>query len=211
MADVIEKDLTKVTSSDLTPITKPSSGTDKRYMRMVDKDGNSVDVEVSAFLRAAIRDELASILESGGTGGGSVLSVIGGVLKTRTDADLASVLGVPNTRTYYAGNSARLIKVSGFVLTSNDCYLIFIFGEHNTDKSGFFCLSNSHPGNGMNIGKVYAAANEWEFYKDSSGNYYIKIATWGQVNISIYKSTHNITTEMIAYDTTGLTPVTVIE
>lgn len=93
MADVIEKDLTKVTSSDLTPITKPSSGTDKRYMRMVDKDGNSVDVEVSAFLRAAIRDELASILESGGTGGGSVLSVIGGVLKTRTDADLASVLG----------------------------------------------------------------------------------------------------------------------
>lgn len=124
---------------------------------------------------------------------------------------LASALGVPNTRTYYAGNSARLIKVSGFVLTSNDCYLIFIFGEHNTDKSGFFCLSNSHPGNGMNIGKVYAAANEWEFYKDSSGNYYIKIATWGQVNISIYKSTHNITTEMIAYDTTGLTPVTVIE
>lgn len=93
MADVIEKDLTKVTSSDLAPITKPSSGTDKRYMRMVDKDGNSVDVEVSAFLRAAIRDELASILESGGTGGGSVLSVIGGVLKTRTDADLASVLG----------------------------------------------------------------------------------------------------------------------
>ena len=95
MADVIEKDLTKVTSSNLTPITKPSSGTDKRYMRMVDKDGNSVDVEVPAFLRAAIRNELASILESGGTGGGSVLSVIGGILKTRTDADLASVLGVP--------------------------------------------------------------------------------------------------------------------
>ena len=69
-------------------------------VRMVDENGNSVKIKKDSFM-AAIRDALPSILESGGTGGGSVLSVIGGILKTRTDADLASVLGG------FSYNSAR--------------------------------------------------------------------------------------------------------
>ena len=142
MADVIEKDLTKVTSSNLTPITKPS-GTDKRYMRMVDKDGNSVDVEVPAFLRAAIRDELASILGSGGTGGGSVLSVIGGILKTRTDADLASVLGVRKT---FMPTRAELAKKVATIVLNNDYSrvgFLFAVGGYGVMAMGVVALRTS--------------------------------------------------------------------
>ena len=147
MADVIEKDLTKVTSSNLTPITKPS-GTDKRYMRMVDKDGNSVDVEVPAFLRAAIRDELASILESGGTGGGSVLSVIGGILKTRTDADLASVLGVSWVTSAKSGTT-NIDDVS------ERCFFVVLSSNQSANPFPFTPDSN-HRSFGFSSGDIIA-------------------------------------------------------
>ncbi len=63
------------------------------YVRMVDENNNSVKIKKDSFM-AAIRDALPSIISDGGTGGGSVLSIINGALKTRTDANLASVLGV---------------------------------------------------------------------------------------------------------------------
>lgn len=65
------------------------------YVRMVDENGNSVKIKKDSFM-AAIRDALPSIISDGETGGGSVLSIINGALKTRTDANLASVLGVCN-------------------------------------------------------------------------------------------------------------------
>ena len=63
------------------------------YVRMVDENGNSVKIKKDSFM-AAIRDALPSIISDGATDGGSVLSIIGGALKSRTDANLASVLGV---------------------------------------------------------------------------------------------------------------------
>ena len=63
------------------------------YVRMVDENGNSVKIKKDSFM-AAIRNALPSIISDGNTGGGSVLSIINGALKTRTDANLASVLGV---------------------------------------------------------------------------------------------------------------------
>lgn len=63
------------------------------YVRMVDENNNSVKIKKDSFM-AAIRDALPSIISDGATGGGSVLSIINGALKTRTDANLASVLGV---------------------------------------------------------------------------------------------------------------------
>ena len=62
------------------------------YVRMVDENGNSVKIKKDSFM-AAIRDALPSIISDGETGGGSVLSIINGALKSRTDANLASVLG----------------------------------------------------------------------------------------------------------------------
>lgn len=55
MADVKEKDLGKVSTSDLSSI---NTGT--RYVRMVDKNGNSVDVEYSAFMRVAAMNTAAN-------------------------------------------------------------------------------------------------------------------------------------------------------
>lgn len=63
------------------------------YVRMVDENNNSVKIKKDSFM-AAIRDALPSIVSDGSTGAGSVLSIINGALKTRTDANLASVLGV---------------------------------------------------------------------------------------------------------------------
>lgn len=62
------------------------------YVRMVDENGNSVKIKKDSFM-AAIRDAFPSIISDGETGAGSVLSIINGALKTRTDANLASVLG----------------------------------------------------------------------------------------------------------------------
>lgn len=62
------------------------------YVRMVDENGNSVKIKKDSFM-AAIRDALPSIISDGKTGGGSVLSIINGALKTRTDANLVSVMG----------------------------------------------------------------------------------------------------------------------
>lgn len=180
MADVIEKDLTKVTSSDLTPITKPNSGTDKRYMRMVDKDGNSVDVEVSAFLRAAIRDELASILESGGTGGGSVLSVIGGVLKTRTDADLASVLGAnisngSTERTAPNGTSCNNLPDYGVYAMGN--LADNPFGENMNGRIlyGYYRVASARYQIAHRVDKIYV---RWMW---GSGNVW---GSWKEINLN---------------------------
>ena len=117
------------------------------------------------------------------------------------------LLGVANTQHYYGNGANRLVKLSGFQITSSDYYLIYVFGEAN-GNANVFCLSGGHTS--INVGKVFGDGTGWEFYKDNSGNYYVKVNAWGQANISVYQSTRKITTEMITYDTTDLTPITVL-
>lgn len=82
------------------------------YVRMVDENGNSVKIKKDSFM-AAIRDALPSIISDGSTGAGSVLSVINGTLKTRTDANLASVLGA-DKQLLLRGGKVPVFHLGGF-------------------------------------------------------------------------------------------------
>ena len=94
------------------------------YVRMVDENNNSVKIKKDSFM-AAIRDALPSIISDGATGGGSVLSIINGALKTRTDANLASVLGggriIFKNKIMSQGETYQTSNVAGglYVLTEN--------------------------------------------------------------------------------------------
>ena len=105
------------------------------YVRMVDENGNSVKIKKDSFM-AAIRDALPSIISDGETGGGSVLSIINGALKTRTDANLASVLGakyiqvsesseiddpLPGVHLYRIGNGGALVFSCVLRVNGNEC------------------------------------------------------------------------------------------
>ena len=58
------------------------------------QDGTPNGKISKADLMDAVKASLPALLSDGSTNGGSVLSIIDGALKTRTDANLASVLGV---------------------------------------------------------------------------------------------------------------------
>lgn len=89
------------------------------YVRMVDENNNSVKIKKDSFM-AAIRNALPSIISDGETGGGSVLSIINGALKTRTDANLASVLGVLGHR-----NETFIQSGESIVVTNNQNALVY--------------------------------------------------------------------------------------
>ena len=65
-----------------------------------------------------VKDSLPALLSDGGTDGGSSLSLINGVLKTRTDANLASVLGVTRIETIVPAGGSITFKASLWILAA---------------------------------------------------------------------------------------------
>ena len=117
------------------------------YVRMVDENGNSVKIKKDSFM-AAIRDALPSIISDGGTGGGSVLSIINGALKTRTDANLASVLGV----SWVASAKSGTTNIDD---VSERCFFVVL--SSNQSASPFpFTPDSNHRAFGFSSGDIVA-------------------------------------------------------
>lgn len=127
------------------------------YVRIVDENGNSVKIKKDSFM-AAIRDALPSIISDGGTDEGGVLSIINGALKSRTDANLASVLGGMKVA---LGGSAASVKTVRITITnvteSSLCFIAYKkFGSFGSqygkaymgvrDNNGYMAFSNFFTG-----------------------------------------------------------------
>ena len=141
------------------------------YVRMVDENNNSVKIKKDSFM-AAIRDALPSIISDGATGGGSVLSIINGALKTRTDANLASVLGerAHFTRTFDCQNAFMITTSLGFGWNQCLCSVEIMNGANGAIAEKYIVVPSGSTDLSSSVYRVYSGGTRsCKVYKSSNG------------------------------------------